>query len=189
MVSIFSGSDDRSEELEGTKAWRLAWWATIAQYTFGGDKFWTGKGFGVDLAEDDGFTLGGSRPNRYPHSAHMNMLARAGVPGLVLWIGLLLMWARTVFRCWADSIRARHHQWEALFLFILGYWASFVVNASFDVFLEGPMGGIWFWSLMGMGLAATELYRRASSAGATSALWMGRLPSESRPQADGPVRP
>ena len=141
----------------------------------------------MDLAEDDGFTLGGTRPNRYPHSAHMNMLARAGVPGLVLWIGLLLMWARTVFRCWADSIRARHHQWEALFLFILGYWASFVVNASFDVFLEGPMGGIWFWSLMGIGLAATDLYRRPSLWGAFPRANSVPVPLDARSQTDGLV--
>jgi hypothetical protein len=28
------------------------------------------------------------------------------------------------------------------------------VNGGFDVFLEGPQGGIWFWSIMGFGMAA-----------------------------------
>jgi len=185
MVSILSPSGDGSEELEGTKAWRLAWWATIAQYTFGGDKFWTGKGFGVDLAEEDGFVLGGVRPNRHPHSVHMNMLARAGVPGLLLWLGVLLMWGRTVFRCYAQSARAGRREWAALFLFILSYWASFVVNASFDVFLEGPMGGIWFWSLIGIGLAATDLYRRPLAMGDVSPLNSVAMPLDSRSQTDG----
>ena len=162
IVSIFPEAGDRPDELEGTKAWRLAWWATIVQYTFGGDRFWTGKGFGVDLAEEDGFVLGGVRPNRYPHSVHMNLLARTGVPGLLLWVSVLIIWARAMLQCYADSRRVGHQKWAALFLFIFGYWASFVVNASFDVFLEGPMGGVWFWSLMGVGLAATDLYRRRS---------------------------
>jgi hypothetical protein len=33
---------------------------------------------------------------------------------------------------------------------ILGYLAAFVVMTSFDVFLEGPMGGIWFWVMIGV---------------------------------------
>jgi hypothetical protein len=36
-----------------------------------------------------------------------------------------------------------------------------MVNASFDVYLEGPTGGIWFWVIFGTGLAAPVLYRRA----------------------------
>jgi hypothetical protein len=37
---------------------------------------------------------------------------------------------------------------------LLGYWVAFMANASFDVFIEGPMGGIWFWTIYGVGLAA-----------------------------------
>jgi hypothetical protein len=39
-------------------------------------------------------------------------------------------------------------------LFLLAYWLAFMANASFDVFIEGPMGGIWFWTIFGTGLAA-----------------------------------
>jgi len=35
-----------------------------------------------------------------------------------------------------------------------------MVNASFDVLLEGPMGGIWFWTVYGVGLAAMWIYQR-----------------------------
>jgi len=31
----------------------------------------------------------------------------------------------------------------------LSYWVAFTVNTSFDVFLEGPQSGIWFWSVHG----------------------------------------
>jgi hypothetical protein len=43
------------------------------------------------------------------------------------------------------------------------YWLAFLVNASFDVFLEGPMGGVPFWLLMGLGFAATVVYANPSS--------------------------
>lgn len=33
-----------------------------------------------------------------------------------------------------------------------------MINASFDILLEGPHGGIWFWSVFGFGLA--HLIRR-----------------------------
>jgi hypothetical protein len=37
---------------------------------------------------------------------------------------------------------------------IFAYWLAALVNASFDVYLEGPQGGIWFWSVIGLGIAA-----------------------------------
>ncbi len=37
-------------------------------------------------------------------------------------------------------------------LWVTGYWVAFNVNAAFDVYLEGPQGGIWFWSMFGVGL-------------------------------------
>jgi hypothetical protein len=33
------------------------------------------------------------------------------------------------------------------------------VNMNFDVYLEGPMGGIWFWTVWGYGVAVMWLYR------------------------------
>jgi hypothetical protein len=44
-------------------------------------------------------------------------------------------------------------------LWILSFWLAFMVNAAFDVFLEGPQGGVWFWSLIGFGIAALEAQR------------------------------
>ena len=40
---------------------------------------------------------------------------------------------------------------------ILVFWLAMVVNASFDVYLEGPQGGIWFWMIFGLGLAALRI--------------------------------
>ena len=78
-----SGQSNTSN-LEGTRAWRLQWWQDIIDYTVHGRYFWTGKGFGINLADDDDYqgTVNGL-PNRSPHNIQMTVLARAGVPGLV----------------------------------------------------------------------------------------------------------
>jgi hypothetical protein len=36
-----------------------------------------------------------------------------------------------------------------------------MTNAAFDVFIEGPMGGIWFWTIYGIGLASVWLYKHS----------------------------
>ena len=99
MVSIFNSSN---VALDGTKQWRLAWWRTIQDYVFRGEFFWAGRGFGVNLAESDGFVVGRENPNapllRSPHSIHMTILARTGVPGFALWLATLFTWFATIFR-------------------------------------------------------------------------------------------
>jgi hypothetical protein len=35
-----------------------------------------------------------------------------------------------------------------------------MVVTSFDPYLEGPQGGIWFWSIFGLGLVTMRLARR-----------------------------
>ena len=55
--------------------------------------------------------------------------------------------------------RAGEMRWCGLFLFLGAFWLAFLINASFDVFLEGPMGGIWFWSIYGTGIGALWIYK------------------------------
>jgi hypothetical protein len=44
-----------------------------------------------------------------------------------------------------------------------------MVNTTFDPYLEGPQGGIWFWALFGLGLVLIRLApRRATSEQAAS---------------------
>jgi hypothetical protein len=156
VASIFGGTD--IETFSGTKLWRLLWWETIVDYTVFGEHFWTGKGFGINLADADGFQVFWDRSLRSPHNGHLTLLARAGVPGLVLWILLQGSFAWSLFRAhWRDRLAGRR-EWADLSLWVLLYWLAFMVNATFDVFLEGPHGGIWFWSVFGIGLA--HLIRR-----------------------------
>jgi peptidoglycan/LPS O-acetylase OafA/YrhL len=90
----------------------------------------------------------------------MMILARAGVPGAALWIVAQLAWGWGMAAAFFRSRRRGEHRWARIFLFLGTYWFILLINGSFDVFIEGPMGGIWFWSIFGVGLAALGLYRR-----------------------------
>ena len=162
MTSIVSSASEEEEGLDRTKAWRLLWWGKIIDYTINGPYFWTGKGFGISLAASDGFgdhTV--KQVLRSPHNAHLTMLARAGVPGFVLWILLHGSWIWLMLRGYFKARRTEDYTWAGVFLTLSAYWMAFMINATFDVYLEGPMGGIWFWTIFGVGLAAQHIYRYA----------------------------
>jgi hypothetical protein len=171
ITSIFSQRAASAGGLDDTREWRLQWWTDIVDYTLFGPYFWTGKGFGINLADDDGYQVAGEDEAqlRSPHSAHLTALARMGVPGAAVWILLQLCFGALLVRAHRQATRVRQDSWARLHLWILSYWCAFLVNASFDVFLEGPQGGICFWSLVGFGLAALEAWKRRLA-------WLERRP-------------
>ena len=142
---------------DGSRRWRLEWWGDIWNYTVRGEYFWTGKGYGVNLADADGYQVFGSSHAqaslRSPHNSHLTFLARSGVPGFVAWITLNVMFALALLRAYRRARRDGREDLAKLNLWVLAYWWALMVNAGFDVFLEGPQGGIWFWSIFGFGLA------------------------------------
>ena len=159
-ISVFESSS--SAELDGTKAFRLAWWSKIVGYTVNGEYFWTGKGFGMSLAVDDGFVVGrelGGPVLRSPHNGPMTVLARSGVPGIVLFAAVLGSWYWQLGNAMFQARRRGDADWANMFLFVMAYVSSILIDASFDVALEGPMLGIWFWALIGFGLASNMIYR------------------------------
>jgi hypothetical protein len=158
VKSVVGQSD--SHTLETTKTWRLTWWKKIIDDTALGDKFWTGRGFGLNFADYDGFAVDDEGSLRSPHNATMTVLGRLGVPGLVLWLVLHAWWAFLMLRSWFAARAARRDTWSAVFAFALCLWVALVVNASFEVYFEGPMGGIWLWTVIGTGLAAVTVWRR-----------------------------
>ncbi|HEY7088640.1 MAG TPA: O-antigen ligase family protein [Tepidisphaeraceae bacterium] len=156
--SIVSESDDTA--LSGSKEWRMKWWTDIVNYTVHGKYFWMGKGFGVNLASDDGYSVDAEESLRSPHNGHMTMLARTGVPGFGIWVLLQMTWALMIVRAYFRARSRKHMNWSGMFMFIGAYWAAFMANTTFDVFLEGPMGGIWFWCIYGAGIGCVYVYRR-----------------------------
>ena len=156
IVSTFSNIETKetTQELD-TKRWRLEWWEKIINYTFWGKHFIFGKGYGINLAYDDGiitsYQLLRQNPLRSPHNAHMTILARSGVPGFLLWCVFLL----SFFSLFLVRINRRQysHKDKTIIIWLCSVWLVFLFNASFDVFLENPMGGIPFWCLCGASLS------------------------------------
>jgi O-antigen ligase len=162
VASVLGQSD---ESLEGTKRWRLEWWSIIIRDTVFGPNLWTGRGFGLNIAVADGFGDDLQRdPLRSPHNAHITILARAGVPGLALWLLFLVSWLAMLASATLAARRRRQPQWAGLFLFVGCYVVAALINATFDVALEGPMQGIWFWCLIGFGIGSVMIYRYQAKA-------------------------
>jgi hypothetical protein len=151
--------EDESSNLQGSRDYRLEWWGDIVSYTFTGPYFFTGKGFGVNLADDDGFQVLADGSLRAPHNSHMTVLARMGVPGLALWIALQGTFGVSLALAWRRAARAGLSHWAAVDGWLLIYWLAAMTNASFDPYLEGPQGGFWFWTVIGLGLYAMRTQR------------------------------
>ena len=152
-IFLSVGGKGPSGGLEDTRTWRLLWWGKIWDYTVHGPYFWTGKGFGINLANDDGFQVVEDESLRAPHNAALTVLARSGVPGLATWLLVHLTFGIGMVRAYRRALRAGAEHAAHLHLWILAYWVAALVNSSFDVYLEGPQGAIWFWSIVGFGMA------------------------------------
>lgn len=161
-IQSVTGDSATTADLTSTRQWRLQWWDKIVGYTFRGPYFWAGKGFGINIAYSDGLMQSQDDPLRSPHDATATILARMGVPGLALWALLQATFAVTLLRAYFRARACRDEWWARVDLWILSFWLAFMINGNFDVFLEGPQGGIWFWSLMGVGIAAIEFQKQAA---------------------------
>lgn len=156
LTSVVLPSSKRSG-LSDTSDWRIQWWTQIVKETIHGDYFWTGRGYGENLAEAHGFA--DATGNRSPHNAHLTILSRSGVPGAVFWILLQAVILGSLLRAFFRARRDGADTLANLNLWTLAYLLAFLTNASFDVFLEGPQGGIWYWCVVGFAIALTEEQR------------------------------
>ncbi len=133
---------------------RTTWWQAVIEETLTGNPVF-GLGFGYNLADEfvrryfanrgDGFTT------RSPHSIWLTIFGRLGFVGLILFTAVIFLIAREAF------LTARAVAAGRLPQSVLAPWASMFVllgAASFGVVLEGPMGGITFWSFVGVGTSA-----------------------------------
>lgn len=119
--------------------WRLVWWGKIIDYTILGPYFFQGKGLGINLAEDDQITMSEEGDLRSPHSFHLNVLGRFGLPLFLVW----LYWIYRHKGFFKEKFNIHTHM-------ILCICIVFLLNSSFDVFLEGPMGAFPFWTWVGL---------------------------------------
>lgn len=134
--SIVGSADDSN--LENNEIWRLLWWGKIIDYSFTPEFFFTGKGLGMSLAQTD--DIKADDDLRSPHNFHLTIMARFGVVIFCVWLYWLYLLFKPLFK------RKLVGKKLALSCLLL----AFIINASFDVFLEGPMGAFPFWTFVGL---------------------------------------
>ncbi len=124
---------------------RVVWWHAVFDETIEGNP-WFGLGFGHDLADrflqqyypeaGEDFTV------RSPHNVLLTIFARMGVVGLLPFLvmaGLLLTKA-------VQAVRAGQNE----NIILLGGALIILVSSCLGVVLEGPMGAVVFWTLLGL---------------------------------------
>jgi len=134
--SIVSSNIDGN--LVENKVWRLIWWATLVNESFTLQHFFVGKGLGMSLAGND--ILNTDDNLRSPHNFHLTILARFGYFVFIVWI----IWLVSLFK----PLFTRKLAGKTLA--ITSILLAFIINGSFDVFFEGPMGAFPFWTFVGL---------------------------------------
>ena len=124
--------------LAENKVWRLIWWAKLVNESFTLQHFFVGKGLGMSLAGND--ILNTDDNLRSPHNFHLTILARFGYIVFITWI----IWLVSLFK----PLFTRKLAGKTLV--ITSIILAFIINGSFDVFFEGPMGAFPFWTFVGL---------------------------------------
>ena len=124
--------------LAENKVWRLIWWAKLINESFTIQHFFVGKGLGMSLAGND--ILNTDDNLRSPHNFNLTILARFGYFVFITWIIWLLSLFKPLFT----------RKLTGKTLAITSILLAFIINGSFDVFFEGPMGAFPFWTFVGL---------------------------------------
>ncbi|MBX3736823.1 MAG: O-antigen ligase family protein [Candidatus Didemnitutus sp.] len=166
-VTDFSGTrayrSGFSNDKGDNNRFRLVWWRNVAEETLR-DGPWLGRGFGADLAK--GFVseympdTASEFVTRSPHNVFVTVLGRMGLLGVAAWTAFYAAHATATVRVWRAAGRTSERT-PTLFAMT---WVV-MVSACFGVVLEGPMGAVPFWILLGLAYAA----RTAAAAEETSA--------------------
>ena len=124
---------------------RLVWWHAVADEALAENPVF-GLGFGHDLAArflaDFGLLAADDFSARSPHSMLMSVLGRMGLLGLLLW---LVMTAGM-----AALTRRIFNQGDFTRLGLISVAWVLWISACFGIVLEGPMGAVVFWTVLGL---------------------------------------
>lgn len=126
--------------------YRLLWWKNVVIDTWEGNPVF-GLGFGHDLAKSfaQEYNPEGSEEFgvRSPHNIFLSVFGRLGLVGLAVWSAFCAVLLR-------ETWRSLHHDADGM---LWALWCSLwviLIGASLGVVLEGPMGAVPFWTLLGL---------------------------------------
>jgi hypothetical protein len=147
---------------------RLTWWNTVIQDTVAQNPVF-GLGFGYDLASrflvEYELLAAADFTTRSPHSMLFSVFGRMGALGLAAWLAVAVGMGYLTCRCFHVG------DFDAIGLVCIAWVVWF--SACVGVVLEGPMGAIVFWTVLGManrGLADRRLAEPAPVADLQPAL-------------------
>jgi len=145
----------------GTAYWRMTWWDNIVSDVHRQNPF-LGLGFGENLGIYNSFIeidRWERWPVRSPHNFNITVFARMGYAGILLWALILFIGISTVFfrvfkgGMHGETYSINRHKELAFWLMML---VATFVNASFNVLMEGPVLGIWFWFALGFAIGRSN---------------------------------
>ena len=168
-IADFSGTRSYQNDLSSNKGdnnrFRLVWWKNVAEETLTTSPV-LGLGFGADLArgflseyyptDDTEFTT------RSPHNIFMTTLGRMGLLGATVLVAVFWVQARSTARTARTAREARGNPARGDAVSLQAAVWVIMVSACFGVVLEGPMGAIPFWIMLGL---AHYLANNAEQAG------------------------
>ena len=152
-VGGVSPSNDQGN-LSGSISFRGNLESSILAKEVDENKFVQGFGFGPNLAALVGIThqVDQGQVLRSPHNSHVDVLARMGAIGALIWIVFWFGWFR---RTWRAIRRLRnegfHREQKALevcFLAVIGI----LIDCAFDPTLEGAQVAALLWTVTALGL-------------------------------------
>jgi len=150
--SLPSGSEVVDPSLERNEGFRTRIWASLLREVVARRAVLQGVGYGENLADLGDAPRRDVEQLRSPHNILITLLSASGVIGIVLWVLAVGAWFVSLLQAWRDARRASMMDWQPLFVLLAAYAAAFLMNALWAVYLEGPMGGIWFWAVIGAGM-------------------------------------
>jgi len=166
VTSIFGHEQPTaSGNLDTNVAFRDQLWSAVLTKIKDEHRVMTGLGFGPDIAADVGFAGNSANPLRSPHNSHLDVFARMGAVGALLWLAIWGTWFSTSLRA-RSRLKARDKNLEAgLVEVCLVGVTAILTNAYFDPTLESPQVAVWLWALVGIALGLAAVSCRASSPG------------------------
>lgn len=145
--------DAEGSNLNANRGWRLQHWSAVAEGVADSEP-WVGHGFGTNIAELYGIPQA-AIGLRNPHNSHLNVYARMGSIGLLLWLILWAVWFSTVLAA-TRRVPVADSRVRGLSTWAVVGTSAILVNAIFDPTLEGPQVAYWLWTLFGVGVYASS---------------------------------